>query len=188
MGKTTRLTNDEFIERAKALYGDKYDYSKVEYVNNKTKVCIICPKHGEFWQRPDMHLKGDGCKACNSSILEKEIFSFLTDNKIEFIHQARKTNCEKLFFLNRFSLDFYLPKYNAAIECQGIQHFECSKSKKSFYSEQVIHKTIERDKRKKMLCDNNGVKLFYFSNLGINYPYKVFEEKNNLLNEIKNER
>ena len=47
-----------FIEKAKQIHGDKYDYSKVEYVNNRTKVCIICPEHGEFWQTPDNHLKG----------------------------------------------------------------------------------------------------------------------------------
>ena len=37
-----------FIEKAKTIHGDKYDYSKVEYKSIKEKVCIICPKHGEF--------------------------------------------------------------------------------------------------------------------------------------------
>ena len=41
------MTTEEFILKAQAVHGDKYDYSKVEYVNNKTKVCIICPEHGE---------------------------------------------------------------------------------------------------------------------------------------------
>ena len=40
-----KLTTEEFIKRAKEVHGDKYDYSKVEYINSKTKVCIICPKH-----------------------------------------------------------------------------------------------------------------------------------------------
>ena len=47
------LKTDEFIKKAREVHGDKYDYSKVEYVNNHTKVCIICPKHGEFWQVPN---------------------------------------------------------------------------------------------------------------------------------------
>lgn len=38
----------EFIEKAKKVHGNKYDYSKVDYVNNRTKVCIICPEHGKF--------------------------------------------------------------------------------------------------------------------------------------------
>ena len=41
-----RKTLEEFIEQAKHVHGNKYNYSKVEYVNNKTKVCIICPEHG----------------------------------------------------------------------------------------------------------------------------------------------
>lgn len=58
------LTTESFIEEARKVHGDKYDYSKVEYVNNKTKVCIICPVHGEFWQVPSSHLKGCGCEKC----------------------------------------------------------------------------------------------------------------------------
>lgn len=54
----------EFIEKAKKIHGDKYDYSKVEYVHNKLKVCIVCPKHGEFWQRPHDHLRSNGCPKC----------------------------------------------------------------------------------------------------------------------------
>ena len=52
---------ENFINKAKKIHGDKYDYSKVEYVNNHTKVCVICPKHGEFWQRPKPHLSKHGC-------------------------------------------------------------------------------------------------------------------------------
>ena len=59
---------NEFIEKARKVHGDKYDYSKVEYVNNKTKVCIICPIHGEFWQRPNDHLTGYGCNKCGRDI------------------------------------------------------------------------------------------------------------------------
>ena len=53
-----------FIEKAKQIHGDKYDYSKVNYINNRTKICIICPIHGEFWQRPYSHLQGKGCIYC----------------------------------------------------------------------------------------------------------------------------
>lgn len=59
-----RLGKDTFIERARKVHGNAYDYSKVEYVNNKTKVKIICPVHGEFLQDPHNHLKGKGCPKC----------------------------------------------------------------------------------------------------------------------------
>lgn len=55
---------DDFILMAKKVHGDKYDYSKVTYINNRTKVCIICPEHGEFWQTPYSHLKGCECPSC----------------------------------------------------------------------------------------------------------------------------
>lgn len=53
-----RLTTEQFIEKARKVHGDKYNYSKVEYVNNHTKICVICNIHGEFWQIPYKHLEG----------------------------------------------------------------------------------------------------------------------------------
>ena len=58
------FNTEEFIKRAKEVHGNKYDYSKVEYSNGCTKVCIICPEHGEFWQKPGSHLNGQGCFEC----------------------------------------------------------------------------------------------------------------------------
>lgn len=64
-----QLTTSEFIAKARAIHGDKYDYSKVVYVNAKTKVCIICPEHGEFWQYPDTHVNQRcGCAKCSGQI------------------------------------------------------------------------------------------------------------------------
>ena len=42
-----KLTTEEFIKRSKEIHHKNDDYSKVDYVNNHTKVCIICPEHGE---------------------------------------------------------------------------------------------------------------------------------------------
>lgn len=61
-----KLTTEEFIKKAREVHGDKYDYSKVEYVNSKEKVTIICPEHGEFMQVPSMHLRGHGCAKCST--------------------------------------------------------------------------------------------------------------------------
>ena len=63
-----KLTTEEFIKKAREVHGDKYDYSKVEYVNAQTPVVIICPKHGEFLQRPSHHTDGRGCKKCATEI------------------------------------------------------------------------------------------------------------------------
>ena len=82
MGGKKKLTTAEFIERAKEVHVDKYDYSKVDYKNSKTKVTIVCPVHGEFNQVPDAHLRGQGCSKCSNNVK-------LTTK--EFIERARTT-------------------------------------------------------------------------------------------------
>ena len=62
---TPKLTTEQFIARAKTVHGEQYDYSKVDYRDNKAKVCIMCPEHGEFWTTPASHLKGHGCLVCS---------------------------------------------------------------------------------------------------------------------------
>ena len=59
-----KLTTEEFVKKAREVHGDKYDYSKVEYKSSATKVCIICPDHGEFKQTPNNHLRGQNCPKC----------------------------------------------------------------------------------------------------------------------------
>lgn len=59
------MTGYNFNERAKKVHGNLYDYSNVNYKNARTKVCIICPKHGEFWQLPSNHVSGKGCLKCS---------------------------------------------------------------------------------------------------------------------------
>ena len=81
---TKKSTTKEFIEKAKQVHGDKYDYSKVEYVRSSEKVCIICPEHGEFWQTPNAHLKGSGCSKCPR---RKRQSKFTTES---FITEAKK--------------------------------------------------------------------------------------------------
>ena len=58
-----------FAEKAKKVHSDKYDYSLVEYKSAKTKVKIICNKHGVFEQTPSNHLSGKGCRFCAKNVL-----------------------------------------------------------------------------------------------------------------------
>ena len=80
-----KITFEEFIVKAREVHGDKYDYSKVEYVNQLTKVCIICPTHGEFEQTPDSHLHGHGCPKCVGKNKTTE----------QFIEEAREVHGDK---------------------------------------------------------------------------------------------
>lgn len=67
-----RLTTEQCIQRAKQVHGDRYDYSKVEYKNNMTHICVICRKHDEFWVRPDHFWDGLGCPQCFKENIEKQ--------------------------------------------------------------------------------------------------------------------
>ena len=154
-----RKSIKQFIEEAKKIHGEKYDYSAVEYVNAFEKVKIICPKHGEFWQEPHNHLKGNGCPICRNSKLENIVSEELKMNSIDFVQHADY----KIFtWLGKQHLDFYLPKYNIAIECQGEQHFTKYRFEKS---DKRLEKRKRLDLLKKKLCMDNKIKLIYFSDI-----------------------
>lgn len=161
-----KFTSRKFIEKAKNIHGDRYDYSKVEYINSKTKVCIICKEHGEFWQTPNHHLRGVGCPSCQNSKLENKTSLLLMLKKIEYI------NKKHFKWLGKQHLDFFLPRYNIAIECQGIQHF-CGWA----HDIESLKHIQKWDKKKKQLCEENGIKLYY-----INYNDDVETKLNEILN------
>lgn len=62
-----KLTEDSVIARFKEFHNNKYDYSKVKYINTRVPVIIVCPIHGEFNQIVDAHLRGHGCPSCSKS-------------------------------------------------------------------------------------------------------------------------
>ena len=66
-GGTRKLTKERFIERARVIHGDRYDYAQVEYVNGVTPVTINCLDHGPFDQIPNSHLIGRGCRECGGN-------------------------------------------------------------------------------------------------------------------------
>lgn len=57
-------TSEKFAKKAVEKHAGKYDYSKVVYTKATEKVVIICPKHGDFMQTPQNHLRGQGCPKC----------------------------------------------------------------------------------------------------------------------------
>lgn len=107
-----------FIKKAKLIHGDKYDYSKIAIKKAHDKLCIICPEHGEFNVTPNHVItRGDACPYCNESHLERDVNAILEKLGLLFIRQKR------FDWLGMKSLDFYIPRYKLAIECQGEQHF-----------------------------------------------------------------
>ena len=166
-------TTEDVINAFKLVHKDKYNYSKVVYKGMHTKVCIICPIHGEYWQTPANHLQGQGCSICKESRLERSIRNILEENKIEYEYQKR------FIWLGKQSLDFYLPKYNIAIECQGKQHYEpvdfAGNGKD--WAEKLFEKNKKRDKTKFKKIKMHNIKMMYVNE----------ENKNNFLKTLKNE-
>ena len=88
-----KKNREEFIEEAIKIHGDRYEYSKVEYINSHTNVIIFCKKHNkEFIQTPSLHLMGGKCKTCaDEDGSEKRRYT-----KDEFIHKAKEQNPKNL--------------------------------------------------------------------------------------------
>ena len=179
-GNKMILSTEEFIKRAKKAHGDKYDYSEVEYIGTYKKVCIICHKHGKFWQTPRSHLSGHGCPNCQNSILENNISKCLIENNINY---EEKKSFE---WLGKQHLDFYIPKYNIAIECQGEQHFV---SKEHFGGEVGLNVRRQLDRKKYELCRENGIKIIYYTdNIKRKKMYNedIIHSNNDIIKIIKN--
>lgn len=154
-------TQEKVIEMAKQVHGDRYNYDNSKYVNMLTPMAITCPIHGEFWQMPNKHIHmKQGCPKCNESKLEKEIGEYLSENNIE------SEQGKRFKWLGLQHLDFYLPQYNIAIECQGEQHYKPTRfgsNNDEKFLEKIFISQQQRDQRKKQLCEENGVKLLYYT-------------------------
>lgn len=163
-----KLNTKEFLEECFKVHGNKYDYSSVEYINKKTKIHIICPLHGSFFQLPWSHRGGSGCQKCKSSHGERLIRNFLEKNNINFLEQSKFDTCKNI---RELPFDFYLYDKNILIEYQGEQHFP-PKSKNRMFGASNAKKQYEliifRDKIKLDWCFKNNKKLIIISYKDIN--------------------
>lgn len=179
-----RCTKERFIEKARKVHGDKYDYSKVDYKNNKTPVCIVCPKHGEFWQSPFNHIiEHQGCPKCAEelNVSEQRVVRFLKENTDYQIVEQYSPE-----WLGQKRIDIYLPEKKVGIEYQGRQHFV---PVDLFGGEDGYINTKKRDTEKYNLCKEHGVKLFYITYedrkfIPNDYFDTIYTENNELLEAI----
>jgi hypothetical protein len=175
-----RRTTEEFVEDARKVHGDKYDYSKVEYNGVFENVLIICREHGEFWQRPNNHLNGSLCPKCakvvNFSRMAQKVYEKLLAEGYEV---EKEKTFDWLVFKRHMKLDFFLPMYNVAVEVQGGQHFRAFDK---FGGERNLEEQQERDEAKRMLCEEHGIKLFYITQHNSNIDeIKAFVENMKIL-------
>lgn len=86
-----KITTEIYIDRAKAVHGDRYDYSSLEYINMHKHVKIICNEHGEFMQNPQLHLRGSGCPICGQEKSKQTLIEkYGVDNPMKVKSIAKK--------------------------------------------------------------------------------------------------
>lgn len=135
-----RLTKEEFIQRAEILHGDKYDYSKVNYINYSTPVIIICSEHGEFAQMPSKHLSGHGCPSCANRNMTTEKFiqraQAIHNNKYDYSKVVYTKAKEKVCIICPEHGEFW---QEAESHLQGVGCPKCNSSK----GEQSVEKILK---------------------------------------------
>lgn len=134
LNETMRFSNDEFIERAKSIHDDKYDYSKVIYKNYITKIEIICTEHGIFKQSPAHHLSGKGCPKC-------AVYGFNKD-KLGYLYMLNSANLQyvKIGITNNIERRYDELKKNTPFDIvlENIRQFENGLT--AYQIEQELHK------------------------------------------------
>lgn len=180
-GKNKTNTKEQIIERIKkAQPFSDYDFSMVTYRGIHNPITIKCNKCGMVFSNSpgNLIMKKNGCPGCGLTLMEKEIEHMLIKNNIKFEIQKK---FDWLIYKDKLRLDFYLPDYNAAIECQGAQHFV------DIYfngQDSSLLENKERDKVKYNLCKEHNIKIYYYANYHMDFPYYVYENKETMLNDI----
>lgn len=126
--KKEKEAAESFVEKARKVHGDKYDYSKVVYTGATKKVTIVCPIHGEFSQVASYHISGNGCPKCQNHISkwEQEVFDFIQSLfPDKLVTQSQKG----LVKGRRYEIDIWIPHLRIGIECDGLHwHSDTFKS------------------------------------------------------------
>lgn len=175
LGRTKK--HDDFVDEMKSLNANIQIIGK--YTNSQTHIkckCLIC---GETWDsKPNNLLNGYGCPICATSKGEQRIAEFLDSLDIQYERQKKFSSCKNK---KELPFDFYISKYNIAIEYDGKQHFEPVDW--GFHDEELMIANFDdlqkRDGIKNKYCEDNGIKL-------IRIPYTEFDNIEMILSENLN--
>lgn len=131
-----KLTTEEFIQKAKEIHGDKFDYSKTVYKSSREDVIIICPIHGEFTQMPKPHLSGTGCPKCGNKLKSqhKKLNTEVFIDRCNEIHNNKYDYSETVYVNKRTKVKIICPIHGefeqlAANHMKGQGCPECGKEK-----------------------------------------------------------
>ena len=138
-----RKTTEQFIEDAQRVHGDTYDYSKANYVTNKTKIIIICKGHGEFQQLPTSHLSGTRCKKCFENMKKYTTEKFIQESKI--IHGDKYDYSKAIYVTNKTKVIITCNQHGEFLQLAGchLNGNGCKKCAYDILSQQRKGTTIE---------------------------------------------
>jgi hypothetical protein len=131
-----KISNDDFIEKAIKIHGNKYDYSEINYINSHTEIKILCKKHGYFNQMPLNHLKGNQCYKCSNIVKTTEDFI----EKANIIHN-QLYDYEKTTYVSTRSKVIITCKTHGDFEQTPNDHLNgcgCNKCRINNYSKMCI--------------------------------------------------
>jgi very-short-patch-repair endonuclease len=178
---TNKWTTEKFIEKAKEIHGDKFDYSMVNFISYKKKVVIKCLKEHIFEQAPDGHLRGNDCKQCQDL---KNFFRKITNE--EFIEKSKQ------IFINMFDYSkcYYIgSNIKVTLICKEKNH-EFEVEPRHHYNSlgcPLCNKTTEGKMEKELRQKYPNLKLqFFIKNINMikTYPFDFFIKKHNIIVEL----
>lgn len=145
---------EAFVSRSKNIHGNAYDYSKSVYLGARSKLEIVCPKHGSFWQTADSHLQGIGCAACGHA---KAGLARSTSAKEAFIGKARqvhgrKYDYSKVEYVRALKkICIVCPKHGPWLQTPNnhLHGYGCSRCKSEALRATFVHKKADFIKRAK---------------------------------------
>lgn len=112
---------EEFCKKANIVHSNRYDYSRVIYCRNNQKVEIVCKKHGSFFQTPNKHLSGGGCRKCSKAGISNKATAWLS--RLEQIYECNiigAHNGQEYHIPNtRYHADGYCKETNTVFEFYG---------------------------------------------------------------------
>lgn len=142
--KSCRSTINDFIEKSKNFHGELYDYSKVNYKNNLSKVEIICRVHGSFFKSPVNHLRGQGCPSCIDRGFKSDKVAYFYINEIPELEALKygisnKNPSIRLYEQRSKSIYKILPKMVCKFE-NGKEAYKLEKYIKETLGGSFLHK------------------------------------------------
>ena len=152
-----RYDNLKWIDKAREIHGDKFNYDLVEYIDCRNKVIIQCNKcYKTFFQAPYHHISGKGCPFCNESKGELFLKKILTENNIEFIPQHTFPG---LANINALKCDVYVPIVNLIIEIDGDGHRKACFGSTPEKRQKTFEDTVRNDAIKDNYAKVNGINM-----------------------------